>query len=57
MGKLDLTALRADYDEKWDTYDSARQEALAKAEASVEHLRVESAEAHAELAAAYRSQL
>jgi hypothetical protein len=53
----DITALRADYDEKWAIYDEARQEALAKAEASVAHLRVASARAYRVLRAACRSKI
>ena len=53
----DITALRADYDEKWGIYDDARQEALAKAEDSVAHLRVASQRAYTVLATACRSQI
>ena len=53
MSKPDVTALRADYDEKWDTYDRARQKALA----SVEHLRIEATEAHTRAVKAHRSEL
>jgi hypothetical protein len=53
----DIPSLRADYDKKWEAYDKARQEALAKAEESVKHLRLESQKAYTVLATACRSKI
>jgi hypothetical protein len=49
-----LSDLRAEYDEKYRIFADAEDEALRKAKASVEHLRLVSARAYKVLRAAYR---
>jgi hypothetical protein len=54
MSKPLLSDLRADYDEKYRIYADAHDQALAAANASVEHLRLESQRAYRTLRAAHR---